>query len=699
MLRAAVLSGWLAWGAPAPDFDECLSSGAEDARPLVGACERWLDDTARPQSDRTKLYIHLAMLHAQWDELVKANQYLETALLRDPGLLEDNLYRYNWLRQKGIIELRQEDYRAALPYFEAALQIVRRLGRDLLAATVHNDLGTIHREMGNYRASLAAFERSLELLKAGPADYRSGLTLANIAGVYRDMGSVDEARLYLDRALAIHRRAQQADPDSADYIESFIAHVYEDLGATEMAAGELATAAAHLDDAARRYRQLTRNAELARVLVLKGRLANAQGDPEGALAILDEATELVRRLEQRQLLELEPELARVYLQLGRAQEARAIATGALARARETRQARIALSLQRLLVDIHTSLNEPELALAAMKDYVDGYEKLLEAKFAQDFSALRTRIEIDEQRKANELLEKDNEIAALTVSRQRIALLSAGMLVLLAGTIVTWVWRNKRRAEAHLHGELAAHRSELMDLSRQSGRLLDLLDSTPYPLLCIDEGGRIVHANAACRDWFPKPFADGDNLRAVDPELLAQVTRIDPDTKDTHELTTAASPDGARATVSVRSLDQSDGYRLILIQSSEDAATATAALAQIADQSQRAAEENRAAYRQALVDLMLACVNAWEAVTGDDRIALAEQSSIWQVAIDDGRVRTRTMEKYLSLQRLPQRPRWRQVVRTCRYILLNCQLSAAQRRSLEELLEGFLRLERSRALES
>lgn len=700
-LTGSLLCAFTAAAAGPASLPECLSTGTQDPRPAVLSCERWLEDTELPVAERTKLYIHLAMLHAQWNELVKARQYLDTALLRNSALLEDNLYRYNWLRQRGIIELRREDYRAALPHFEESLRIVRLLGRDLLAATVHNDLGTIYRELGDYTAALGAFERALELRKAEAeaGDYSAGLMLANIAGVYRDLGNLDEARLYLNRALTVHQLAQQENPALQDYVENFVAHVHEDLGATELDAGNLAAAAVHLDEANSRYAALGRSAERARVLVLRGRLANRREQPAPALQFLGQANRLLAELDQQSLLELKPELAAVYLQLGELEAAETVARSALTLAEEKRHARVSMLLKKTLADIYTAQGRPEPALASMREHMAAYEKLLDEKYAEDFSILKANIEIDEQRKANALLEKDNQIAALTVTRQRLALAVGGVLALLLLTILAWIWRSRQQDARRLEEERAAHQAELSALSRYSERLLDLLDSTPYPLICIDEGGRLLHANAPFRTWCGKDFAEQARLADVLPDLQAQLMQLDLDGNEPVEAEHGSAAGQERYRITVRSLDHSDGYLLVLLQPLSDVGNDDSALAQVNARSSQARQENLATYRQALVDLMLGCVEVWEAATGDDRIALAERSSIWQVAIDDGRVRTRTMEKYLSVQRLPGRPRWRQVVRTCRYILINCPLSASQRGRLEQLLNQFMSLERARALEA
>lgn len=92
------------------------------------------------------------------------------------------------------------------------------------------------------------------------------------------------------------------------------------------------------------------------------------------------------------------------------------------------------------------------------------------------------------------------------------------------------------------------------------------------------------------------------------------------------------------------------------------------------------------YRQQLVTLMRAALHTWEVTTQKSKIELAEESNIWAVSIDDGRLRTRTFDRYLRLEQLPKIPRWREVVRTAYFVLSNPAIEAETRASLESELE-------------
>ena len=103
------------------------------------------------------------------------------------------------------------------------------------------------------------------------------------------------------------------------------------------------------------------------------------------------------------------------------------------------------------------------------------------------------------------------------------------------------------------------------------------------------------------------------------------------------------------------------------------------------------------FRHKLVELMNAAVQCWEASTGRSRVELAEKSRIWGIHVDEGRLRTRTLDRYLNLETLPARPRWRQVVRTAYFVLghsgTQAPQVAEQREHLKIILEAFQQIAR------
>ncbi len=94
-------------------------------------------------------------------------------------------------------------------------------------------------------------------------------------------------------------------------------------------------------------------------------------------------------------------------------------------------------------------------------------------------------------------------------------------------------------------------------------------------------------------------------------------------------------------------------------------------------------------KECLVKTMLNALEIWERHTESNRVELADQSKIWTVSIDNGNLRTRSLDKYLSIEKMPKNPRWRNVVRTCHFILTDSSLLADDRAKLEASLADIM----------
>ena len=96
-------------------------------------------------------------------------------------------------------------------------------------------------------------------------------------------------------------------------------------------------------------------------------------------------------------------------------------------------------------------------------------------------------------------------------------------------------------------------------------------------------------------------------------------------------------------------------------------------------------------------LMQDCHYYWQKVTGQSIIDLAEKSRIWSVSIDNGRLRTRSMNRYLSIDKLPSNPRWRQVARTAYFVLSKVSHDAEAKSALEKSVARLQDIVEARAL--
>ena len=103
----------------------------------------------------------------------------------------------------------------------------------------------------------------------------------------------------------------------------------------------------------------------------------------------------------------------------------------------------------------------------------------------------------------------------------------------------------------------------------------------------------------------------------------------------------------------------------------------------------------AAYRQTLVELMTDTLDLWTRSTGKDKIRFAEESNIWSAYLDVGTYKTRTMDKYLDVEKMPKNPRWKDVVRSVEFVLSVCTESNPLKTGLQASLSRLRALNRIR----
>lgn len=84
-----------------------------------------------------------------------------------------------------------------------------------------------------------------------------------------------------------------------------------------------------------------------------------------------------------------------------------------------------------------------------------------------------------------------------------------------------------------------------------------------------------------------------------------------------------------------------------------------------------------------VKVMNLAIDCWVDATGLTKADLAEQSGLWNVYMErDGYFRTQTLDKYLEIETLPQKPRWKMVFVTADYVLANSRSDLSIRAELE-----------------
>jgi tetratricopeptide (TPR) repeat protein len=136
------------------------------------------------------------------------------------------------LRQEGQnLFLAQSRPGDALPLYDEAPEIFRRLGDRGRERTTLHDKGLVQGALGQPQEALASLKQALAVGREIQEAAGEGTIVNNIAAVYHGMGQLEEAIRYYKEALDIHRRL--GDRANEQVALNNLAEALEALGRSE----------------------------------------------------------------------------------------------------------------------------------------------------------------------------------------------------------------------------------------------------------------------------------------------------------------------------------------------------------------------------------------------------------------------------------------------------------------------------------
>lgn len=698
-LLAAVLLAGAARAWAAQDDEHCRELIQQQPRPAVALCEKAYA-AAAARGDARAAEDALARRSdaelALGDFAAAARTLDRVATLPGADAWEA---QFRLLRRRGMLAYRQGEIAQSLTLFRAALALANAQADLHAQGQSWNDIGIVLRRSGDLHGALEALLSALERKRAA-ADPALGPLLNNLGDLYRELGDAAVARQRYGDALAEFERGGRV-LDAA--------HARESLGLLAAEAGDAAAAARLYAQAATDYERANAASDQLRLAALLVRAALDAGDSADASAQAERGLALARQLGLPEPPALAAQRARLLRLSGRLDGVRELVLAALDRVHEDRAARIELLHE--LAAASEARGDYAAALKEWRVWRDADAERLKSEHDRRLEQLRVRFDVAEKERHIAALDAENRLRALEIER-RAAVQRATLLAVLVGVLLLaaalWRWRQRERVrravrEAQLADEIARYRHEAAALLLDRERLQALLDNVAHAVVALDASGSIVALNApAARRWTRMTEGavgvDVRTLLAADDAVRFDIALADMDERD------ARVPLDLSGFAAATLAPLGGGSGLAALSFAADAVPGAAAMADgcampdgdaIALDADSA--EQRDAYRRALVELMLATVAAWERSTGKTRVDLAEQSRIWRITIDEGRLRVRALERYLSLAKLPRRPRWREVLRTVYYVLTECPLETAEREALKDRLEQVQDAVRRRSL--
>ena len=662
--------------APLREAATCARDFGVDERenPVAGLVE-----IARTQADA-----------ARYDEAARVLDCAEAALAGRDAPADVRML----VHARATLAYKRERIPEALSQFQCALRFAHELGDRKAIASELNGVGSTLRRMGDYPGALRHLIESLELQRA--AGEVGGPVLNNIGDLYRETGDNARAMRYYRQALDTFRAQNGVQA----------AHVLTAMAGLVKKQGDLPQAQRLLEEALVEFRRAgdphyepLAQARLAEIAFDQG--ANARGRTIVQAGI---AVATAHRL---------PLPANLQLQAARGDRLAGDYAAARTRLRTvlaslTEQDSLRPDLLQELSRVERDAGDPSAALSWLERAQASERDLTRKQHDQQLGWALTRFNTAEVERRNAALEASN--------RQRTLQLWATVVSALAVVLALWLLlqRRRQRERLQLAAERVRHEEEIARYRRETDALAEdrqvlqvLLDSRTDAVCLLDADGQVLAANLAARTLFGVPddmvagrsFAD-----CVDPsdrEAFGLALERMEDAAS-QPLVFACAHGGARCTARLAQWERGDGLIVVSLQQTDASldAVAPAVDAPMAPAPSAVTPEDnggREGFRRALVALMLGAVDAWERSTGTTRLEFAEKSRIWRVTVDDGRLRIRAMERYLSTAKLPQNPRWRDVLRSAYYVLGHCTLAKDERDALQAQVDDVLAYTRRSAL--
>lgn len=656
----------------ASDLDTCFKPKGDKVE-QIAACENSLSPLNKSHSDYLDLQLQLLILYTSQGSYSLANQTdMAISSLNLTNFSLDKQFKY--LRHRGILKYRQGLYPQALLIFEQAYQLAKTDKQTLLEAKALSDIGTANMAMANHKEAISAFHQSL-LLKQQLASQRSiAITLNNLGSVYLKMEDWPQAERYYSQALTIYINEGNKASE---------AHSLENIAVVQMKQGKYKQASQGFKQSLNFFIEIKQEVAQLRLHINMAELNLLQQQLVEAEEHLDLAQKIESKLGNNALtLPLQLNLGKLFIQQGLYQQAESILKTGLALSLENRDSRITTRFYQALIDNAVKFLRWEQAFIFETKLKEHQLKGFQLKFDESLANTRVQFEYERQQQAIELLDKKNKISDLLIqSRNTQLLVLILLIVIMAAAMYALYYRQKQHRIAEqkkLESQINWHRRRVKQLGVSHSALKAAFGQLPQALLVVGNSEEIVYINQSGCELLKQDEAQlvGQRLENIFPRTAVNFwEQWDSDSELENALVT-----------DVR-LNSQDPEQVLDIWLTNISRGEPIAVINMVKHGESTAQKpinsllTEQDFQHKLVDLMFYCVEFWETTTQSTRIELAEKSGIWRVSIDDGRLRTRSLDRYLSVQQLPKKPRWREVLRTAHYVIAECKLDTEQENTI------------------
>ncbi len=369
-------------------------------------------------------------------------------------------WQAQWLDQRGVLERKLGHFDSSLDYFRQSLDIYRKLKDPANMARELNSIGVIHGRTGKFSDAVVAHTEALELSrKAGDrAETARGLRMLGV--LYRNLDDEELGSQSLLEGLAYveERNVREAITLHGELSKSLT--LLDRMSEAEYHAQQAVKLSKLSGSPPNRVNSFARMAEL--------KLAQGKVDDADYWTKLGfESFNDVAIRDQTLLLFTQ---AKVSAARGQSEKALKEAQNTLINVRKIGDRILERAVLDLLAEQQLKVGDAANAYITRKEH-QALDKALSIDMAaRKISALEGKLERERSEAERAMLERDNAVQALTLSRQRLLgmALIAGLAVLLViAGLLYWRYLSVKRSEAEISAsrdKLAKMHTSLIDSS-------------------------------------------------------------------------------------------------------------------------------------------------------------------------------------------------------------------------------------------
>ncbi|MFQ3247327.1 MAG: two-component system sensor histidine kinase ChiS [Arenicella sp.] len=584
--------------------------------------------------------------------------------------------RYELLRRQGNYYRLNRKYEYAYTYYQEASELAEVLNDQEKIAKSLNDLGLISLKKKDYSAAIKNLSESLKIKKSlsNPSLERS--TVTNLGLMHYQIGEYQTSLEYYQYAYELIREIgnNRVTDGQLIHLYSYFATAYAKSGDLRQSEYYLELLQQGLSSIVGETAKMLRTVNLIDALIDLNNYKLA----ERILSRLIGSGTLINQNKAY----IYYQYALVNFNIGNLNQSFSYANQSLVQAKEYNTQQYGIELFKLLSDIESARENPMQADGWNLKYHQLKLNELEERSKRDFLNIKHELHIESVR--SKLTEEQLRVIAL--EKQRQSYLFYFLLALSASACVLVIFRYRHKlilkSNQMLRQDINRHKSILKILQEPPVNFSRVFEHLVFPVAVLNSQGKIAYSN----------FLDTGDTETIESYIKEFDYHMRPIQFSAENFLISFNVSEFKSLASFSHMRIhalfSDQYRVLAFGDEKSDLSIDReknAIAQFNFYLEHSCVRDSVYVGKLVTDCMSFCIAVWQKVTSSNKVEFADQSKIWKVNIDDGRLRTRSLDRYLSVGTVPKNPRLLLVLKSCHFMLSLEGLTRSDRHQIEYFL--------------